>query len=104
LKRDIKDTTFYHDAGDDKPGEEKLICVDAAESWSIKMIKRLKAKHPDRVNIKHINKDGSIHAFVPLRWVKISPNGEGAKRVYSEEERQMLRDRMRTMHTKKIKG
>ena len=105
MNSNIRETVYAHDAGDDVMPELKgMFIIDAGERWSINMVKRLKEKYPDKVIIKHENKDGSIHAYMPLKWMKITPKGEGPKREYSEEEKQALRERMKAMHEQKNKA
>ncbi|NCB50919.1 MAG: hypothetical protein EOM54_03400 [Clostridia bacterium] len=57
--------------------------VSACERWSVAMLKRLKAKYPDEVDIRHVNKDGSIVAHIPFEWMRIVPK---YKRNISDEE------------------
>ena len=39
---------------------EAFFTITAAETWSIAMVKRLKAKYPEEVEIRITNPDGSI--------------------------------------------
>ena len=66
---EYRETVYSHD----NDMESGVFCVDAGEPWSKAMIKRLKEKYPEEVNIKHENKDGSIQAYLPLKWMKIRP-------------------------------
>lgn len=52
------------------------------------MIKRLKEKYPDEVDIQHTNKDGSIVAHIPIEWMRILP----VKKV-GDEQRARYRER-----------
>ena len=89
----FRETTYYHDADDDVLPELKgMFIIDAAEKWSINMVKRLKEKYPDRVVIKHVNKDGSIHAYMPFEWMRIIPK---KKSNLSAEERAAISERLR---------
>ena len=47
--------------------------ITAAERWSIGMIRRLKEKYPDQVDIRYINQDGSVLAHLPIEWMRIVP-------------------------------
>lgn len=86
------ETVYEHVAGD------KTFTVTAAERWSINMIKKLKERHPDEVEITHVNSDGSFVAHVPYEWMRIKPK---AKRSMTEEQREALRERMREMRSSK---
>ncbi len=63
-------------------------------------IKKLNKLYPDEVIIKHINQDGSIVATLPVKYIKIS-HPKSVKREYSEEEREILRERMKHMQEMK---
>ena len=56
----------------------------------INKIKKLKEEHPDDVKIISENKDGSICAKLPVKFLKIS-----APRKVSEEQRQAARERFK---------
>lgn len=47
--------------------------VTAAEKWSIGMVRRLKEKFPEQVEIVHVNQDGSVLARMPFDWMRIVP-------------------------------
>ena len=96
MNADIHETVYSHDYGDDEDPELKgMFMVDAGERWSISMVKRLKEKYPDQVVIKKVNKDGSIHAYLPFDWMRIIPKAKHAKREYSAEERAAIGERLR---------
>lgn len=52
---------------------EDFFTVTAAETWSIAMVKRLKAKYPEEVEIRITNPDGSMVARLPFSWMRIVP-------------------------------
>mgnify|MGYP001224100150 CR=1 FL=1 len=64
---------------------EDFFTVTAAETWSIAMVKRLKAKYPEEVEIRSINQDGSMVARLPFSWMRIVP-----KKSISETHRAKL--------------
>jgi len=63
----MKETAYEHVEG------EKTFTVTACERWSIGMINRLKEAHPDEVEIRHVNEDGSLVAWLPTEWLRIVP-------------------------------
>ena len=63
----IHETVYEHMAGN------PTFTVSAVERWSISMIKRLAAEHPDYVEITYENQDGSVVAHVPFEWMRIVP-------------------------------
>ena len=69
------------------PEDDSVFIVTAAEQWSITMIQRLKKQRPGEVNIKHVNKDGSLVAELPLRWMRIVP-----KKEVTENQRETARN------------
>lgn len=58
----------------------------------INKVKKLKEQHPDDVTIIKENKDGSICAKLPIKYLKIS-----APRKVSEEQRQAASERFKKM-------
>ena len=84
----MTETTYEHVAGD------KTFTVTAAERWSIAMIKKLKERYPNDVEIVYENTDGSLVAHIPYEWMRIKAK---AKRSLTEEQREVLRERMRGM-------
>ena len=77
---DSSETCFEHIGGSD------ICSVTASEQWSVNMINKMKAEHPDDVKIMHTNPDGSMVAHVPFRCMQYFrfPN----KRDMTEEQRQ----------------
>ena len=63
----MKETVYEHIEG------EKTFTVTACERWVINMIHRLKQSHPGKVEIRHINADGSLVARLPAEWLRIVP-------------------------------
>lgn len=73
----------------------KVATISAYTGSKIKgRIMKLKESNPDEVDV-HENKDGSICAHVPIRWVKISP-----PRQMTEEQKIAAGERMRQLHEK----
>lgn len=63
----LNETCYDHVKG------EKFFTMTAAETWSIAMVKRLKDKHPDSVDIRHTNPDGSMVVRMPFDWMRVVP-------------------------------
>lgn len=53
-------------------------------------IKKLSEEYPDQVKIRYENKDNSIVATIPTKFVKIA-----APRKVSEEQKEAMRERMK---------
>lgn len=72
-----------------------------------KHINRIKVIYKERKDeFKYFieNKDGSVCAKIPLRWVKINPGavpGTGKKREMTEEQKEELRKRLAEGRAKK---
>ena len=67
--------------------------TSAEKKWINKILK-LKAEHPDEVDIKAYpeNNQGYIYAHLPKKWIKISP-----PRQVSEEQRLAAAERFKAM-------
>ena len=78
----MQETIYEHVAGD------KTFTVTAAERWSVGLIRRLKERYPDEVDITYENKDGSLLAQVPLEWMRIVPK----KRMNDEQKEAAARN------------
>lgn len=63
----IRETVYEHAAG------SPTFTVSAVERWSVTMLSRLAAEHPDEVEITSRNQDGSLVAHVPFEWMRIVP-------------------------------
>ena len=59
-------------------------------------VRRLAEEYPEEVKIRHENRDGSIVATLPVRFIKIS-----APRKISEEQREASAERFRQIREKK---
>lgn len=55
------------------------------------MLKKLKEKRPDEVNIIKINDDGSMIAHLPFKWMSIKPK---VVRNYTDEQRREIAARL----------
>lgn len=64
---EIKETCFDHQFG------AAYATLSSAEYPVINRMKKLAEKYPDEVQIVAENKDGSICAHVPWKWLKIAP-------------------------------
>lgn len=59
-------------------------------------VKKLAAEYPEEVKIRVTNPDGSIVATLPTKYIKISAPRKVTKE-YTEEEKEVLRERMKKM-------
>lgn len=83
---EVKETVYEHISG------VETFTITAAERWSVAMLKRLKEKYPEQVEIVHVNRDGSMLARVPFEWMRIVPK----KRVsLTDEQRAAFAERMK---------
>ena len=60
----------------------------------IRIIKELYKEHKEDFKYFKLNKDGSVCAKFPLKWIRISAGRTGAKRELTEEQKQALRERL----------
>lgn len=74
---------------------ESQVTVTLSQRKYITKVKRLAEKYPDEVKIVYTNKDGSIVAHLPLSAIKINIV---PKRELTEEQLEIMRERMRKMH------
>ena len=88
----MRETVYEHLDG----GE--TFTVTAAERSSVAMLRRLKAAHPDEVEIVAENADGSVMAHLPYTWMRIVPK---RKVVMSEEQKAAAAERMRAVRAGK---
>lgn len=66
----------------------------------VSKIKKLKERCPDEVEIVKENKDGSIVAHIPTKWIRINPSKQTNM---TEEQRQAASERMKEL-VRKQKG
>lgn len=85
----IRETVYEHAAG------SPTFTVSAVERWSVTMLSRLAAEHPDEVEITSRNQDGSLVAHVPFEWMRIVP-----KRKVSDKQRAASAERLAKYHSK----
>ena len=71
--------------------DSKYATVTFSQGRYITKIKKLAEKYPDECEIVAENKDGSIMAHIPVKWILIS----NRSRDLSEAERQVIADRLR---------
>lgn len=83
---ELVETVYEHLKGDD------TITVTAAERWSIAMVKRLKEKYPEQVQIIHTNPDGSMLVHLPFDWMRIVPK---KRVVMTDEQRYAAAERLK---------
>jgi hypothetical protein len=60
-------------------------------------IRKLAEEHPEDVQIRHDNQDGSLIATLPVKYVKIS---RPATKEMTEEQKQAVAERMREIRAK----
>ena len=60
----------------------------------IRKIKELYQEHKEDFKYFKENKDGSICAKIPLKWVRIGAGRTGTKREMTEEQKEALRQRL----------
>jgi len=73
---------------------QKVMKVTFSQIKYCNKINKLAAKYPDEVQVLKKNKDGSIFAKLPLNYLHIYRPNSGSKREYTEEEKQVLRERL----------
>ena len=84
----MSETVFEHIRGND------TFTVTAAEPWSVGMIRRLQAKHPDQVEIICTNQDGSLLAHLPFEWMRIVPKKRVSQDLAKNLSRSSVREEM----------
>ena len=55
-------------------------------------VTKLAEQYPDEVQICHVNKDGSIVAHIPVKYIRLQ---RPSQRTFTEEERQAIRERLK---------
>lgn len=71
------------------------VTVTLSQRKYITKVKKLQEKYPDEVRIVVENKDGSVVAKLPIKYIKIS-----APRKVSEEQRDQARERLKAYRRK----
>ena len=82
----------------------KTATVTFTNQKHINKIKSIYTERKDEFKYYVENADGSICAKIPLKWIKVSPGskpGTRAKREYTEEEKEVLRNRLAEARLKK---
>lgn len=80
----------------------KTATVCFTQGRYISKIKKLAEKFPDEVIITSQNKDGSIVAHIPVKYIHISRPGKG--RVLTEEEKEAAKERLKAYRESKKAG
>ncbi len=93
--QEVRETVYEHISGDE------TFTVTAAESWSVAMLRRLKEKYPDQVEIVYTNKDGSLMARVPFDWMRIVPK---RRDTLTDEQRAIQAERMKALNLQAGRG
>lgn len=68
----------------------KVATLSLSQRRTITRVKELAEKYPEECQIIAQNKDGSIYAHLPVKWIRINPSRE-----LTEEQRQTKADNMR---------
>lgn len=89
--QEVRETVYEH------LSDGKTFTITAAERWSVSMLKRLKEKYPDQVEIAYENKDGSLLARVPFEWMRIVPK---RRDTLTDEQRAARAERMKVQNFK----
>ena len=78
--------------------EDSYASFTSAEKKWINKILKLKAEHPEQVDIKAYPEDnqGYIYAHLPKKWLKVSP-----PRQISEEQKAAAAERLKAMRNNK---
>lgn len=79
-------------------GDKKAVVTFPCANRFNSKIRKLAASNPEDVVIKHENKDGSIVAVVPVKYIKIS-----APRIVTEEQKRVASERLKKMHNERSK-
>ena len=80
--------------------DEKTATVTFSQRKYIKKIRDLAQRFPEECIILKENEDGSILAHIPVKWIKIN-NSQHKPREISDEEREVLRERMKLARQKR---
>lgn len=88
---ELTETVYEHISGAD------YFTTTCAERWSIAMAKKLKEKFPDEVDIRVVNKDGSMVVRFPFSWMRIVPK---KRDTMSDERRAQLSEQMKQRNIK----
>lgn len=76
--------------------DEKRATVTFSQGRYKTRIRELAKRYPEECQIVAENQDGSICAHIPVAWVKVGP-----PRTVSEECRELSRQRMMELHSKR---
>ena len=60
----------------------------------IRKIKELYEEHKEDFKYFKLNKDGSVCAKIPLKWIRLSAGRTVTKREMTEDQKQALRERL----------
>ena len=78
---------------------EPTATVTFSQGKYITKIRKLAEKFPEECQITHENKDGSIVAHIPTKWIKIN----NPQRVMTEEEKRLAAERFRNNVNNRVK-
>lgn len=93
--QEVRETIYEHQSG------ESVFTVSTQERAFISMLRKLKERRPEEVEIIAENSDGSLVAKLPVTWMKIRP----PRTVnMSEEQRAAASERMRKIIEDKKKN
>lgn len=72
-------------------GDEKAVCTFPSSTAYKNAVMQYAEQYPDKVKIRVENKDGSVVAEVPVKWIQVRKPRE---MNYSEEERARISERL----------
>ena len=78
---------------------DPVATVTFCQGKYITKIRKLAEKFPEECQITHENKDGSIVAHIPTKWIKIN----NPQRVMTEDEKRLAMERVRNSKRNKAK-
>lgn len=90
---DIRETSIDHVSG-----EDYAILFTSERKW-INYVYKLKESHPDEVDIRHVNDDGSLIVHIPASWMKIKPK---KKVVLTDEQIEASKARLERGRQKRL--
>ena len=70
----------------------KTATVTFGQGRYITKIRKLSRERPEECQIVHENRDGTIVAHIPVKWIKITPT-----RIMTEEQREKLKERAKNL-------
>ena len=96
---ELNETVFEHTKGC------STFTVTAAETWSVAMIHKLKARYPEQVEIVYTNRDKSLLVHLPLDWMRIVPKKQVPAGIEKNLQRPVVREETSpNLHVSALEG